>query len=130
MTDALDTGWGARLSNIWTEGMWTTDDLSLHINVRELRAVRLACAAFLPQLRDNLNRWRRVRYYTCPIRYSSWWPSRQPELRALTADPPYSFLQRQSQVAPPPGFLPKVVSNFHVSQDIILHFLPQAPRIG
>lgn len=44
--DALALGWGAHLGSIRTQGMCSQAELSLHINVRELRAVRLACHAF------------------------------------------------------------------------------------
>nr|XP_042705726.1 uncharacterized protein LOC122173660 [Chrysemys picta bellii] len=48
--DASDRGLGAHLGGLRTQGLWSREDLSLHINVRELRAVRLACIAFKSQL--------------------------------------------------------------------------------
>ncbi|KAG6937400.1 ORF 3, partial [Chelydra serpentina] len=44
--DASSLGWGAHLQNLQTQGLWSEQELTLHINVRELRAVRLACQAF------------------------------------------------------------------------------------
>ncbi|XP_050800475.1 uncharacterized protein LOC127046887 [Gopherus flavomarginatus] len=43
------------------------------------------------------------------------------ELRALTVDPPYTVFHKDKvQLRPHPAFLPKVVSSFHVNQDIFL----------
>uniref|UniRef100_A0A452HZ97 MAGE domain-containing protein n=1 Tax=Gopherus agassizii TaxID=38772 RepID=A0A452HZ97_9SAUR len=43
------------------------------------------------------------------------------ELRALTSDPQYTMFQKDKlQLRPHPAFLPKVVSAFHVNQDIFL----------
>lgn len=33
-----------------TRGLWSTEELSLHINIRELREVHPACQAFWPQV--------------------------------------------------------------------------------
>ena len=41
-TDASLTGWGARCGDQVTKGAWTAEERSLHINVLELRAARLA----------------------------------------------------------------------------------------
>ncbi|XP_043363956.1 uncharacterized protein LOC122458715 [Dermochelys coriacea] len=46
VTDASSLGWGAHLGNLRTQGLWSAGELSLHINVWELRAVRLPCQAF------------------------------------------------------------------------------------
>lgn len=50
ISDASDLGWGAHLSVLQTQGLWSWEELVLHINVRELRAIRLVCGVFLPQL--------------------------------------------------------------------------------
>nr|XP_008164931.1 uncharacterized protein LOC101944505 [Chrysemys picta bellii] len=43
------------------------------------------------------------------------------ELRALTSEPPYKVFHKDKvQFRPHPGFLPKVVSQFHMNQDIFL----------
>lgn len=43
------------------------------------------------------------------------------ELRALTCEPPCTVFHKDKvQLRPHPAFLPKVVSHFHVSQDIFL----------
>lgn len=46
-------GWGAHLGTHRTQGLWSPKDLSLHINVRELRAVHLACQVFQTHLEGN-----------------------------------------------------------------------------
>ncbi|XP_034631512.1 uncharacterized protein LOC117879996 [Trachemys scripta elegans] len=62
---------------------------------------------------------------TCSLLYLSWKVTflvaitsarRVSELRALTCEPPYTIFQ----LRPHPAFLPKVLSRFHVSQDIFL----------
>ncbi|XP_050822092.1 uncharacterized protein LOC127057247 [Gopherus flavomarginatus] len=45
-TDASSLGWGDRLEGLRTQGLWSAQELTLHINVRERRAVRLACQVF------------------------------------------------------------------------------------
>lgn len=52
-TDASALGWGAHLGDLHTQGLWSPPELSLHINVRELRAIRLACQAFQAHLRGR-----------------------------------------------------------------------------
>ncbi|XP_065453731.1 uncharacterized protein LOC135983909 [Chrysemys picta bellii] len=43
------------------------------------------------------------------------------ELKALTSEPPYTvFYKDKVQLRPHPAFLPKVVSQFHMNQDIFL----------
>ena len=49
-TDASRTGWGASLGPEVTSGLWSMVDLDLHINVLELRAIRLGLAAFTKRL--------------------------------------------------------------------------------
>ncbi|XP_067398957.1 uncharacterized protein [Emydura macquarii macquarii] len=57
ITDASDRGWGAHISHDQgTQGLWSLEERALHINVRELRAVRLACKAFLHFLRGSVVR--------------------------------------------------------------------------
>lgn len=46
-------GWGAHLRELHTQGTWSPHKASLHINVRELRSVRLSCAVFLPHIRGK-----------------------------------------------------------------------------
>ncbi|KAM7164069.1 uncharacterized protein RBU57_008131 [Macrochelys suwanniensis] len=53
VTDASALGWGAHLGDLTMQGMWQHHELDLHINIKELRAIRLACQAFLPYLRDR-----------------------------------------------------------------------------
>ena len=45
-TDASDAGWGAQLGNLSARGRWDRQEMKLHINQLELRAVRLACSRF------------------------------------------------------------------------------------
>lgn len=53
VSDALDLGWGAHLGNLSTEGLWSQEDRSLHINIREVRAIHLACQVFLTYQRAD-----------------------------------------------------------------------------
>nr|XP_042698655.1 leucine-rich repeat and calponin homology domain-containing protein 1 isoform X6 [Chrysemys picta bellii] len=46
VTDAADLGWGAHLGDLWTLGLWSREEKLLHINLKELRAVRLTCQTF------------------------------------------------------------------------------------
>ena len=41
-TDACTTGWGAHVGDIEMKGVWSAEETLLHINVLEMRAVRLA----------------------------------------------------------------------------------------
>ncbi|KAG6933741.1 hypothetical protein G0U57_018529, partial [Chelydra serpentina] len=50
VSDASDVCWGAHVGNSQTQGLWSATELPLHINVKELRAVRLACVVFSSQL--------------------------------------------------------------------------------
>ncbi|KAM7175694.1 uncharacterized protein RBU57_001734 [Macrochelys suwanniensis] len=50
VSDASDLGWGAHVGNSQTQGLWLAAELSLHINVNKLRAVRLAYVAFSSRL--------------------------------------------------------------------------------
>ncbi|XP_050825375.1 uncharacterized protein LOC127058925 [Gopherus flavomarginatus] len=52
-TDASDLGWGAHLGTLRTQGLWSQEEVGLHINMRELRAVRLACQTFCHQLQGR-----------------------------------------------------------------------------
>lgn len=49
ISDISDLGWGANHNNLRTQGL-RPQELSLHINVTDLRAVRVACQVFLPQI--------------------------------------------------------------------------------
>lgn len=53
VTDASALGWGAHLGGLSMQGIWNESELLLHINIRELRAIHLACQAFLPHLRGH-----------------------------------------------------------------------------
>ncbi|XP_074920751.1 immunoglobulin-like and fibronectin type III domain-containing protein 1 [Chelonoidis abingdonii] len=44
---------GGHLGRLRTQGRWSADELTLHINIRELRAVRLACQTFQQHLRGR-----------------------------------------------------------------------------
>ena len=52
-TDASMQGWGAHLGMQVASGLWTPLQQSLHINLLEMEAVRLALLAFLPSLRGS-----------------------------------------------------------------------------
>lgn len=45
-TDASKTGWGATYGTINTSGWWSKDELNLHINILELKAVYFALKCF------------------------------------------------------------------------------------
>jgi len=47
-TDASERGWGAHVGSATYQGLWGLEESRLHINVLELRAVRLALTAHLP----------------------------------------------------------------------------------
>jgi len=47
-TDASERGWGAHADNATFQGLWSVEESRLHINVLELRAVRLALLAHSP----------------------------------------------------------------------------------
>lgn len=49
-TDASTQGWGAHFGDQTCQGTWSAAERKLHINVLELRAVRLALAEFAPPL--------------------------------------------------------------------------------
>lgn len=51
--DALDLGWGSHLEPLKMPGFWSTQNLSLHINIRTLQVIQLACPAFLPHIRGR-----------------------------------------------------------------------------
>ncbi|KAM7182065.1 uncharacterized protein RBU57_000616 [Macrochelys suwanniensis] len=53
VTDASALGWGAHLGHLTMQGMWQHHEITLHVNIKELRAIHLACQAFLPRLRDH-----------------------------------------------------------------------------
>ncbi|KAG6936020.1 hypothetical protein G0U57_013534, partial [Chelydra serpentina] len=67
---------------------------------------------------------------TCSMLYLSWKTAflvaitsarRVSELRALTSEPPYTVFHKDKvQLRPHPAFLSKVVSAFHINQDIFL----------
>lgn len=55
VSDTLDLGWGALInSNLSTHRTWSEADRSLHINVKELKAIRLACQVFLPYMEGRV----------------------------------------------------------------------------
>jgi len=47
-TDASERGWGAHVDSATYQGLWELEESQLHINVLELRAVRLALTAHNP----------------------------------------------------------------------------------
>lgn len=53
VSDTSVLGWGAHLGHLRTQGLWSQEELLLHINIRELRAVCLACQAFLPHITNK-----------------------------------------------------------------------------
>ncbi|XP_050809179.1 uncharacterized protein LOC127051204 [Gopherus flavomarginatus] len=78
---------------------------------------------------------------TCSLLYLSWKTAflvaitsarRVSELRALVVDPPYTVFHKDKvQLRPHPAFLPKVVSAFHVNQEIFLPvFFPKPHSSG
>ncbi|XP_078520251.1 uncharacterized protein LOC144785006 [Lissotriton helveticus] len=52
-TDASTLGWGAHLGDLEIKGLWSPEERLLHINLLELRVIRLALKAFLPSLRGQ-----------------------------------------------------------------------------
>ncbi|XP_034622441.1 uncharacterized protein LOC117875318 [Trachemys scripta elegans] len=48
--DASALGWGAHLGDLRKQGLWSQAEVALHISVRELSAVRLACQTFCVHL--------------------------------------------------------------------------------
>lgn len=52
-TDASDLGWGACLNSQTTGGRWSRDELQLHINARELKAIFLTLKSFAHELRGK-----------------------------------------------------------------------------
>ena len=48
--DASVRGWGAHCAHMITQGLWSTQQSKLHVNVLELKAVLLALKTFVPQL--------------------------------------------------------------------------------
>ena len=50
-TDASKTGWGAHLGHLKEQGLWSSDESALHINVLELEALRLGLEAFQQTLK-------------------------------------------------------------------------------
>ena len=49
-SDASDEGWGAHLAESTVSGLWSMEEKSLSINLRELRAIRLGLSHFAPQI--------------------------------------------------------------------------------
>ena len=43
-TDACTTGWGAHVGDALVKGIWSPEETRLHINILEMRAVRLDLA--------------------------------------------------------------------------------------
>lgn len=54
VTDTSSLGWEANLGNLRTQDLWLPQDLVLHINVVELRAIHLSCQVFSLTLRERL----------------------------------------------------------------------------
>lgn len=53
-TDASNVGWGASLLQDSTSGLWNNLESSLHINVLELRAIRLGLLHFAEVVKDSV----------------------------------------------------------------------------
>ena len=49
-TDSSDTGWGAHLEDKRLSGQWSQEELTQHINWKELKAIHLALLQFQDQL--------------------------------------------------------------------------------
>ena len=54
VTDASLLGWGGHLEEAEIRGLWSPAESQLHINLLELRAIRLALKAFLRSLQGRL----------------------------------------------------------------------------
>lgn len=65
--DASALGCGAHFDYLRTQGLWSREEFSQPINIRELRAVRLACRVFLPQISGRVMQVRRAS--TVPMFY-------------------------------------------------------------
>ena len=52
-TDASTQGWGAHLLDLQASGLWSPQEARLHINILELKAVRLGLESFLEFCRDQ-----------------------------------------------------------------------------
>ena len=50
VTDASLSGWGAHVLDLSTSALWSPEESSQHINLLELRVIRLALRSFLPSL--------------------------------------------------------------------------------
>jgi len=53
-TDASERGWGAHVDTATYQGLWTQAETKLHINILELRAVRLALGAHRPPVGSHI----------------------------------------------------------------------------
>ncbi|KAJ1114608.1 hypothetical protein NDU88_002843 [Pleurodeles waltl] len=53
ITDASTLEWGAHLGDLEIKGRWSPVEQMFHINLLELRAIRLALKALLPSLRGQ-----------------------------------------------------------------------------
>lgn len=51
--DASALGWGSYLGSLETQGLLLAQDLTLHVNVKEFRAIQLACQIFFPYVRKK-----------------------------------------------------------------------------
>ncbi|XP_037737814.2 uncharacterized protein LOC119563984 [Chelonia mydas] len=54
VSDVSDLGWEAHVGNFQTQGLWSAQDLTLHINIKELRTVQLVCMAFRSHLEGKV----------------------------------------------------------------------------
>ena len=53
-TDASNIGWGGHLGDQLTQGLWSSQEQKLHINVLEMRAVINTLKEFLPPMGSNI----------------------------------------------------------------------------
>lgn len=60
VTDTFTLCWRAHLDHLQIQGLWTPKELSLYINVLELRAVNLACAVFSYYADWQFRKWQTI----------------------------------------------------------------------
>ena len=51
-TDASQLGWGAICNKVSTQGLWSTQETTYHINILEVLAVQLGLRSLLDQVQD------------------------------------------------------------------------------
>ncbi|CAJ0947234.1 unnamed protein product [Ranitomeya imitator] len=115
-TDASLIGWGAVFCHLTVQGRWSPQESSLPINVLEIRAIFL-----------SLRHWERT-LRGLPVRIQTdnatavAYVNHQGGTRSSLA-----LAENKVVFRPPPSFLPKVVSTFHLNEDIVLPSFCPAP---